>query len=236
MQIFAFGERLPQFEIPVLNEREARAGAGILFVVAMTAFMNAWLLGNFEPIRFVAVAFLVEFVIRVLINPKFAPSLILGRIAVRNQQPEFVGAPQKRFAWALGLGLAVVMTFLVAIYDVRGPINLLICMTCLTLLFMETAFGICVGCVLYRVLLRRDTQLCPGGACELNPRTPFQSLSGGQFAALGVSLAVIVGLGFLVASRAPQIAFASDDARCVVPTFAKMIGHEERWKLHNGCK
>jgi hypothetical protein len=30
-------------------------------------------------------------------------------------------------------------------------------------------------------------------------------------------------------------ASAADAERCQVPAFAKAIGHEEKWKLHNGC-
>ena len=27
----------------------------------------------------------------------------------------------------------------------------------------------------------------------------------------------------------------SEEERCRVPEFAKKMGHEEKWKLHNGC-
>ena len=47
--------------------------------------------------------FLIDLSIRVFINPKYSPSIIIGRIIVRNQKPEYVGAPQKRFAWKIGL-------------------------------------------------------------------------------------------------------------------------------------
>lgn len=40
-QLFQFGERLPQYDVLVLNEREARAGARILFAFALVAFMTA---------------------------------------------------------------------------------------------------------------------------------------------------------------------------------------------------
>ena len=46
--IFSFGERVNGYDVPVLNEREVRASAGILFFLAMIAFMNAWLIGNFK--------------------------------------------------------------------------------------------------------------------------------------------------------------------------------------------
>ena len=36
--LFQFGERMPDYSVPVLNEREVRAGAGLLFVIAFVAF------------------------------------------------------------------------------------------------------------------------------------------------------------------------------------------------------
>jgi hypothetical protein len=49
--VFSFGERLDGYEVAVLNERVVRAGAGLLFLFAIAAFMNAWLTGNFQPTR-----------------------------------------------------------------------------------------------------------------------------------------------------------------------------------------
>lgn len=234
--LLGFGERVEGYDIPVLNEREARAGAGILFAIAMIAFMNAFLVGNFAPIRVVAVVFFIDFFIRVLISPKYAPSLILGRLAVRNQTPEFTGAPQKHFAWALGLGLATVMVVLVAGFDVRGPVNMLICVTCLTLLFFETAFGICIGCLLYRVLLRRETTLCPGGACAVSVKHPVQRTSMAQFAALALAGIVLAGAGSVIGNGSYAAPFAAQGAdRCKAPAFAVALGHEEMWKRRNNC-
>lgn len=28
----------------------------------------------------------------------------------------------------------------------------------------------------------------------------------------------------------------AEEERCKVPDFAKAVGHEEKWKLHNNCK
>lgn len=234
--LLGFGDNLPGYDVPVLNEREARAGAGILFAISLIAFMNAFLVGNFAPIRVVAAVFFIDFFIRVLISPKFAPSLVLGRMMVRSQTPEFVGAPQKHFAWALGLALATVMVVLVAGFDVRGPINMLICVTCLTLLFFETAFGICIGCVLYRVVLRRETGLCPGGACEVKVMHPVQLTSKAQLAALALAGFLAIGAGSVIGSRTYAAPFAAQGAeRCKVPQFAISLGHEEMWKRHNNC-
>jgi hypothetical protein len=68
----------------------------------MIAFMNAWLTGNFAPTRVFVVAFLIDFALRLFVSPRYAPSLIVGQWLVRRQQPEWTGAPQKRFAWAIG--------------------------------------------------------------------------------------------------------------------------------------
>ena len=109
--ILSFGERLDGYAVPVLNERAVRAAAGIVFFFAIVAFMNAWLVGNFQPTRVFVVAFLIDFTIRIFVNPRFAPSLILGQWMVRKQQPEWAGAPQKRFAWAIGFVLALWFAF-----------------------------------------------------------------------------------------------------------------------------
>ncbi len=57
-RIFEFGQTLPGYDVPVLNERAVRASAGILFFVAMVTFMQALLLGNFKPTQVFVVAFL----------------------------------------------------------------------------------------------------------------------------------------------------------------------------------
>ena len=120
-----FGEDHPDYSVRVLNEREARGAAGIMFLFAMIAFMTAWFKGDFTPTKLTIVAFFIDFFIRVLINPRYSPTLIMARWMVNNQTAEYVGAPQKRFAWAIGLVLATFMMFLVVINDVRGPINMI---------------------------------------------------------------------------------------------------------------
>ena len=249
--VFAFGEQRPEFPIPVLNERAVRAAAGIVFFFAMVSFMNAWLIGNFQPTRVFVVAFLIDFTIRIFVNPKFAPSLILGQWMVRKQQPEWVGAPQKRFAWAIGFVLALVMLYLVVIQHVIGPINLFVCAACLVLLFFETAFGICIGCKVYNLFSQTPAQLCPGGVCEVAPERG----AGGGWAQAAVVLGFIGVIGAWTShviandpyARAAQPAPAAGSAtpapvdaaeaeRCKVPDFARAIGHEEKWKLHNNCK
>jgi hypothetical protein len=248
--ILEFGDTVEGYAVPVLNERAVRAGAGILFFVAIVAFMNAWLMGNFQPTRVFVVAFLIDFAVRIFINPRYAPSLIVGQWMVRRQESEWTGAPQKRFAWAIGFVLALIMLYLVVLNNVIGPINLVVCAICLILLFFETAFGICIGCKIYNLFNREKAQLCPGGVCEVPPAsTPGTSM---MRVVIVVLFAVAVGgIAQWVYSTGPQNAHQTgqigtsaptapndpaEAERCKVPDFAKAMGHEEKWKLHNNCK
>lgn len=115
LPFFSFGEKVHNYDIPVFNEREIRAAAGIVFVGAFVAFMNAFLLGNYEILKVFVVTFFLDFSIRLFINPRFAPSMILGRMAVHNQVPEYAGAPQKRFAWAIGWIMSLIMIIVVVV-------------------------------------------------------------------------------------------------------------------------
>lgn len=238
-RLFQFGLDHPAYPVRVLNEREARAGAGILLLLAGTAFLQAWYLGDFGLTRITVVAFFIDFTIRVLVNPAYAPSLVLGRIFVRRQKPDYVGAPQKRFAWSIGLVLATAMMGLVVFGEVRGPLVLLVCLLCLTFLFCETAFGICIGCKIYNLFNSEKAQLCPGGACEIHRPEEVQRLVPAQLAVLAAAVLVVGLVAWqMPASQARGMrgaTAAAEAERCRVPAFAVAIGHEERWKRHNGC-
>ena len=244
--VFQFGEDHPDYPVRVLNEREARGAAGIMFLFALIAFMNAWFKGDFTPTKLTIAAFFIDFFIRVIINPRFSPTLIMARWMVNNQAPEYVGALQKRFAWAIGLCLASLMMYLVVLNDVRGPINMITCLVCLMLLFFETAFGICIGCKLFNLFNQEKAQLCPGNVCEVKDRQPIQKLAGHQVVIAGLYVALLFGLAPVLHSVTPQPRSAdasaqpiqvtpAEEERCRVPEFAKKLGHEDKWKLHNGC-
>jgi hypothetical protein len=160
-----------------------------------------------------------------------------------------VGAPQKRFAWAIGFVLALGMFYLMVLNNVIGPINMLVCTTCLLLMFFETAFGICVGCKLYNLLNKEQAQLCPGGVCEVTavPQTKGSLVQGAVVIGfLGLVGAAAAGLSADQQPPAAMIATAlaapsavldpAEAKRCAVPAFARAIGHEEKWKRHNNCR
>ena len=241
-KIVGFGETVSGYEVPVLNEREVRAAAGILFFFALVSFLNSWLMGNFRLTQIFVIAFLIDFTIRIFINPKYSPSMILGRFAVKNQVPEWSGAPQKRFAWAVGWMLAITMFYLIVLNNVIGPINLIVCATCLTLMFFESAFGICLACTIYNAFSRRQAQHCPGGSCEVFIPHASQRVGAGGTAIVLMFLALIgfVGTNWFpaaeaVAAAAPAAALPAG-GKCTPPDWAVAMGHAEMWKLHNNCK
>jgi hypothetical protein len=193
--IVRFGEDVEGYRIPVLNEREIRAAAGLLFVLMFAAIEAAVLKGSFVLLKYAIAIFLPDMLIRVFVSPRWSPTLILGRLIVRNQVPEYVGAPQKRFAWIIGVALAAVMFVLVNVLNTYSPISGIICLVCLVFLFAESAFGICLGCKLYPLVTRRKPELCPGEVCDVKDRQPIQRVSPAQ-------LAVVLGLAAYVVAVA----------------------------------
>src|SRR5450759_1379669 len=107
-----FGETIEGYNIPVLNEREIRAAAGILFLFVFMAIQRVIYTGDFLMIKYFVLIFLLDFIVRVFISPKYSPTLIIGRMIVSKQTPEYVGAAQKKSAWIIGLVLAVTMLVL----------------------------------------------------------------------------------------------------------------------------
>jgi len=187
-----FGETVTGYDIPVLNEREARAGAGLLFMFAMVSFLNSYLLRDFAFTKTFVTVFMVDFFIRIFINPKYAPSLILGRIFVQNQTPEYVGAPQKKFAWHTGFVLSVIMFFMIVIFEIMTPIKIIICLLCLVLLFSESAFGICLGCIVYHWVYKKSPNYCPGNVCKIIQKEEIQKISKLQLVIISIfSLSLI---------------------------------------------
>ncbi len=172
-----FGEDVPGYGIRVLNEREIRAAAGLLFLATFVSLMLILFQGNFVLVKYVSSIFLADFLIRVLVNPRFAPTLILGRLIVGRQTPEYVGARQKRFSWIIGLILSATMFTFLVIVNAYSPITGITCLVCLLFLFFESAFGICLGCKVYSLFYREKAQYCPGEVCERKSRQAIQKTS-----------------------------------------------------------
>lgn len=195
--IFKFGEEVEGYNIPVLNEREIRAAAAILFLATFTSLMFILFKANFVPIKYVVTLFLMDFIIRVFINPRFSPTLILARLIVRNQTPEYVGAAQKKFAWIIGLVLSGIMFFFFIIVNAYSPITGIICLICLIFLFFESAFGICLGCMFYPLFFKDKAEYCPGEVCDVKQKQDIQKTSVSQLLVLLIFTFLIFLTGYL---------------------------------------
>lgn len=191
-KVIQFGENVEGFDIPVLNEREIRAAAGLLFLMMLISIMLVILKGDFLLLKYAIVIFLTDILIRVLVNPEYSPTLILGRLIVRNQTPEYVGAPQKKFAWIIGIVLALTMFILMVVLNSYSPITGLICFICLIFLFFESAFGICLGCKFYPLFHKGKVQYCPGEICDVKSRQDIQKTSWTQILIVFAFIAFIV--------------------------------------------
>ncbi len=195
--MFAFGEKVAGYNGLMFNEREVRAAAGIVFLFAFMAFMNGFLTGNNEPTKLMVTVFLFDFFIRVFINPRYSPSMVVGRWIVNNQKPEYTDAAPKRWAWGFGFALAAILFYLLVLNDIRGPMNILTCALCLGLLFFEAVFGICAGCKIYNLFHQQKVTHCPGEVCDLTrARAPIQLLNASQKAIFSLSILALLYLTF----------------------------------------
>lgn len=193
----AYGRIIPGLTIDgvpapygVVNEREIRAAAGLMFAVGLIALLSVYYDRNVQLAFWVVLAFWVDFVLKVAIGPEWS---YIGRVAgllVRRQRPEYVGAIQKRFAWSIGLVLSsIVLFFLARIVlnpactdaGVAGTspclIPMILCGTCLVFMWLESAAGICVGCNIYAWLTKKGfvqrpeyAPACPGGVCSVDKK------------------------------------------------------------------
>jgi len=179
MSIISFGEFEEGKKYKVFDERAMRASAGIMLALAMIAFSNGFLLQKFFVIPYITGFLMLNFLIGIFINPKFSPTVFIGTLIVQKQSPLPIGAIQKKFAWSLGLTLSAVI-FVLSILLQNDIFYFdavcILCIVCIALLFLETAFGICVGCQLYFVALRLkwmpqpkedEKPNCMGDACEI---------------------------------------------------------------------
>jgi hypothetical protein len=166
----------------VLNENEVRAAAGLTMVAGAIAFSYAYFSRQYVPLQVVASLFLVEFLTRVTFGLRYSPFGVVARALTASRAPDLVAARPKRFAWALGLTMALAMTVITG-SGIRGYLPRTICLICLTLMWMESVLGVCVGCKIYGLLARRGW-IDPAGAgevcvdCIRDPAPPASSPRG----------------------------------------------------------
>ncbi len=224
--LFDYGEKVDGYDVSVINEREARAAAGILFMLGMIVIFVG--IGyNHIVVARVYLAFLfLDFTIR-LFTPRYSPSLLFGRFFVKHQTPEYVGGLQKRFAWTLGWLIAIpMMNWFVLHWDITFY-KVLICILCLSLMFLESAFSICVGCIIYRWIVREDPAHCPGGVCEIKDKDPVQKYNITQrIIAIITAIALLVGI-YLFLAKTESKTFFGEFLHELVLTKQQLVTEEE---------
>lgn len=158
----------------VLNERSIRATAWIMFAVWFFTMMYTFFTQDFTVLKIVVTTFFFDFLVKVLWGPKYSPIAFLGKKIVSKQKPEYVWAIQKRFAWTLGLIMSGSVLIISIFLGITWALPLILCGTCLWLMWLESSAGICVGCKIYYFLVNKKIikepavrPACPGGSCSL---------------------------------------------------------------------
>lgn len=156
----------------VVNEHQVRAAAGITMALGAVAFVYANFDKLFWPIRTVSAFLFIEFAVRVVAGLERSPSGLVAGWMTRREAPRWVSAKPKRFAWTIGAVMALAMT-VITNSGIHGPLPRTICLVCLTLMWMEAVLGLCLGCEIYGVMVRRGWrtpddafEICTNGACE----------------------------------------------------------------------
>jgi hypothetical protein len=161
---------------PVVNEHVVRAAAGTTMAMGAVAFAYAYFEHRYWGLQVVASVFFVDFLVRVTAGISRSPIGLLAGWMTRRWPPEWVSAKPKRFAWTLGLAMTGAMT-IITNDGIRGWLPRSICLVCLTLMWLESVLGLCLGCEIHGLLVRRGWarkdeayEICAHGACDVTPR------------------------------------------------------------------
>ena len=166
-----------------VNENAVRAAAGLTMVTGAVAFSYAYFDKQYVPLQVVASLFFVEFLIRITIGLRYSPFGALAHALTLSREPQWVSGVPKRFAWTLGMTMGFAMT-VITNSGIRGYLPRTICLICLTLMWLESALGLCVGCKIYGVLARRGwisvgpgDESCADGYCQPRARGTFGAVA-----------------------------------------------------------
>jgi hypothetical protein len=177
----SYGQTIPNLTIngksapyPVVNEREVRVVAGLMFALGLITLLTSFFTKDFRLASVIVPLFFLEFLLKVTQGPSWSILAPLVRPLITAQKPEYVGAIQKRFAWSLGLAFSGVVLIVLFGLGIRGLLPLSLCSLCLVLMWLESSAGICIGCNLYTYLINHHylpepeyRPACPGGVCEV---------------------------------------------------------------------
>ena len=171
--MLSFGQRASGLQAPAFDENRVRAAAGVTMVVGAVAFVFAYFDHQYIPLQIASTFFFVEFVTRLAFGIENSPVGVIAGLMTRGQDADWVSAKPKRFAWTLGVGMAFSM-MIITNSGIRGMLPRTICAICLTLMWMESVLGLCLGCKIHALLVRRGWadkdsafEVCTHGECAL---------------------------------------------------------------------
>src|SRR5262249_23594397 len=172
-RISALAQDGTELQAAVVNENEVRAAAGLTLVIGAVAFAYAYFGKNYTPLQVVTIVFFSEFLARLTIGLRLSPMGVIAHALTRSQPPDWVSAKPKRFAWTMALALSFAMV-IITNSGIRGTLPRTICLICLTLMWLESVLGLCLGCKIHGLLVRRGWtaddpafELCAEGLCKL---------------------------------------------------------------------
>lgn len=145
------------FPDPV-NEVSARLVAGGVVLLALATIVFD------QPLLLIPLAY--GFVARVLTGPTLSP---LGQLVTRvitprlPLRPKLVPGPPKRFAQGIGVVFSLTAAVLALGFGARGAAYVVLALL-IGAAVLESVFGYCVGCAIFRQLMR--TGLIPESVCE----------------------------------------------------------------------
>jgi hypothetical protein len=148
---------LISFPNPV-NEVAARVTAGGVVVIGALALAL--------QLPWLSLVLAVGFLLRVLSGPRFSPlALLATRVIVPRLPwgPRLVPGPPKRFAQLIGLTFSVAAALLFYAFELDTAAYLVLG-ALVAAAVLESAFGICLGCRAFALLMR--TGVIPPEVCE----------------------------------------------------------------------
>lgn len=180
-----------------VNEIEVRIATGIAVTLGLYSFISILFFGSFTIPTFFLGLIWLDFMIKVFCDPKYSIFAAMVRPFIKKET--WVGSLQKQFAWSLGLFLAtfafacvLIISGFLPSYGIGNmayemvnamytpayfavPLSppLIACVLCIIFMTSESVFGYCVGCAMYRKLVKlgwmkaQPEQNCPNGVCEV---------------------------------------------------------------------
>jgi len=138
-----------------INEKAARTVAGVVAVTGLVALL--------VPAHWLVIPLAYGFWARVLTGPRLSPLAALASrvVAPRLGEPREVPGPPKRFAQ--GMGAAITTAAAVALVAGAGTVVSVLLVALVAAATLESAFGYCVGCQVFGLLMRAG--LIPDEVC-----------------------------------------------------------------------